>query len=794
MFRTTRRRAVRFLATTAVGAVALGLAVPTGAAAAGNAPDPQWGANQPRPTFTESPTDGNPDGPAPDASAPTVSGAEASAAVAQDERRAATARSSAAAASSWVLRGAGWGHGIGMSQYGAFEMARAGYTAPQILKHYYTGTTYDAVSDSQTLDVNILNQVSGSSTVTAVPSLVAAGNGGGAFTVTVAGDSRTITGALGDAVSFSRVGDTIKASCSSCTGVSSLAGTTAILRWDSLPGMNDKTLMKIGGTLYRDGTVRMKPYGTSSWNVVNRVRLHDEYLDYIAESPWSWNLEALKAQAAAARGYALSKYQALGGTVRASCDCHLYDTTADQVYAGYSTVLGNGNQPYWANWRNAVRAAGTSATGYVARSKGTIIQAFFSSSSGGRTENNEDVWGGTPLPYLRGVSDPWSLKDSNPARAWRQVASAPSLARVFGLSDVARLDLSDRTANGGVRTATATSTAGTVRTVTGDQLRSVVASGTPFSGQVNSTMIRHLTTRLSGADRYASAAAVAARTTSSAGAVVVAAGDGLLVDASVSGPLAATVGGPLLLTQQSKLPAATIAELNRRGSAVKTAYVVGGAGVVSDAVAAQLRSRGLTVTRLGGSNRFETSAVVAKAIKARRATPTVVVAGGEGLPDALGVSGPASALREPILLTPAGGLSSYTWSALSALKPTSARVVGGSAVVATGVEDQLRRAGVTTVTRLGGTDRYAVSAAVASFYRSRVPVQSEIVLTSGRNESLVDSLVAGTLQRVIALTPGSSLGDDALATLQTSSQLETLTAVGGTAVVSAATLTTAANS
>src|SRR6476661_1730021 len=87
VFRTTRRRAVRFLATTAVGAVALGLAVPTGAAAAGNAPDPQWGANQPRPTFTESPTDGNPDGPAPDASAPTVSGAEASAAVAQDERR-----------------------------------------------------------------------------------------------------------------------------------------------------------------------------------------------------------------------------------------------------------------------------------------------------------------------------------------------------------------------------------------------------------------------------------------------------------------------------------------------------------------------------------------------------------------------------------------------------------------------------------------------------------------------------------------------------------------------------------
>lgn len=792
MFRTTRRYAVRSLAATAVGAVALGLAVPTAASAAGSAPDPQWGANQPRPTFEESPADGNPDGPALDPTAQAVGPSEAAAAT--DAQRAAGAGATAAGASSWVLRGAGWGHGIGMSQYGAFEMAKAGSTASQILRHYYTGTTYDAVTDNQTLDVNILNQVSGSSTVTAVPSLVASGNGGGAFTVVVAGDSRTMTGKLGDAVAFSRSGATIKASCSSCTGATSLAGATAILRWDSLPGMNDKTLMKIGGTQYRDGTVRMKPYGTSSWNVVNRVRLHDEYLDYIAESPWSWNVEALKAQAAAARGYALSKYQALGGKVKSSCDCHLYDTTADQVYAGYSTVLGNGNQPWWPNWRNAVRAASSADRGYVARYDGAIIQAFFSSSSGGRTENNEDVWGGTPLPYLRGVSDPWSLKPSNPARDWRQVASASSLARVFGLTDVARLDLSDRTANGGVRTATATSSAGTVKTVTGDRLRAVVASGSPFSGQVNSTMIRHLTGRLSGADRYASAAAVAGRVSKSASSVVIAGGDGLLVDAAVSGPLAATVGGPLLLTQQGRLPSATVTELNRRGSAVRTAYIVGGTSVVSDAVGSQLTKRGITVKRLGGANRFATSALVAKLIKSKRAVPTVVIAGGEGLPDALGVSGPASALREPILLTPVDRLHDSTRSALTATGATAARIVGGEAVVSATVQSQLKAAGLTTITRLGGADRYEVSAAVAAFYGPRMPVRSEIVLTSGRDGALVDSLVAGTLQRVIALTQGSTLGGDALATLQTSSQLETLTAVGGTAVVSSRTLTTAANS
>ncbi|MEP6854733.1 MAG: SpoIID/LytB domain-containing protein [Pedococcus sp.] len=781
MFRTTRRYAVRSLAATAVGAMALALAAPSGAVAGEGAPDPQWGANQARPTFEQSPTDGNPDGPALDPAAPGATVAP------EETLRAAGAGSTSAAAPSWVLRGAGWGHGIGLSQYGAFEMAKAGYTAPQILKHYYSGTTYDAVTDSQTLDVNILYHVSSSSSVTASTSALA--SGGGAFQVYVAGDSRRMTGTIGDFVSFSMSGTTIKATCSSCTGATSLAGTTAILAWDTLA--QDKTLLKIGGAQYRDGTIRLTPSGSAAWNVVNRVRLHDEYLDYIAESPWSWRVEALKAQAAAARGYAMTKFNA---GLRQSCDCHVFDTTADQVYGGYSTVLGGGNAPYWANWRNAVRATGSSSTGYVSRSRGAIIQAFFSSSSGGRTENNEDVWNGTPLPYLRGVQDPWSLEGSNPARDWRQVASGPSLARAFGLGDVARLDLSDRTANGGVRTATATSSGGAVRTVTGDQVRTVVASGTPFSGRVNSTMIRHLTGRLAGPDRYASAAAVAARVPASADAVVLAAADGVLVDASVSGPLAATVGGPLLLTRRGSLPPATVAELNRRGKAVRTAYVIGSEAVVSQAVVAQLTQRGIAVQRLGGSNRFATSALVAKAIRARRAVPTVVIAGGEGLPDALGASGPASALREPILLTPATRLDSATRSALTATGATSARIVGGEAVVSSTVQDQLKDAGVTSITRLGGDNRYAVSAAVASFYRSRLPVQSEIVVTAGLDASLVDSLVAGTLQRLVVLTKGTSLGDDAEEALQRSPLVETLTAVGGTSAVSARTLVTAANS
>lgn len=792
-----RRYAVRAAVVPLLTAASLALSgTQVGAlAATGDPTGPEWGANQARPTFEESPSDGNPVGPG--LAAPAPDGAPI--------RGSARAQAAAAAATpGWVLHGAGWGHGLGMSQYGAWEMAKAGKTAKQILATYYTGTTYDAVTDNQVINVNI---VYSTTSATATSSQLVAGNGGGAFRVTVAGSTTAMNGVAGQQVTFTRSGSSVKAACVSCSGATSLIGASATLAWDTLAA--DKTLMQMGGAKYRDGTMSVTPTGASSINVVNRVRLHDEYLDYLAESPWSWktstgSLAALQAQAAAARGYALSKFNA---GIRSACNCHVYDTTDDQVYSGYpkdsaGVVCKPGdtrtNQVcyYWPNWKSAVRATGSATTGYVARYGGKLIEASYSSSSGGRTENNEDVWFelGQPtpaaLPYLRGVADPWSLGTSNPNRAWRQVTGGGSMASVFGLADVVRLDLRDRTANGGVHTATATSSSDVKRTVTGDDLRGIAASP---GGALKSTMIRHLTGRLSGPDRYASATAVARRVPATATSVVIAGGDATLSDASVAGPLASTLAGPLLLTQRDRLPAATVAELDRRGSTVKTAYVVGGAGVVSDAVAAQLRSRGITVTRLGGRDRYTTSALVAKAIKARRATPTVVVAGGDGLVDALAASGPASALKEPIVLTQATRLTPVTAEALKAIGATRSRIVGGTAVVGNAVQAQLTSAGVTPI-RLAGANRYESSAAVATFYRSYLPAASEVVLTSGSDTALVDSLVAGTLQRLMVLTERSVLSEPAARTLQMTAALETVTAVGGTGALTGGVLTAAANS
>ena len=367
------RYAARGVSALLAGAVGLGLAFPgaASAATAPPAPDPGWGVMQERPPLGESQnTEG--EAPAPKPSLSADSGGTASKSLA-----------AAPATPAWVLNGSGWGHGLGMSQFGAWEMAKDGYTAKDILGHYYSGTSYEAVQDNQTLDVNIINSTT---TVTAVSSALAAG--GGDFSVNVAGISTLMKGKAGQAVTFTRSGDKIKASCSACTGATTLVGTIAILQWDQIA--NDKTLMKMGGTQYRDGVMRLRPIGTSSFNVVNRVRLHDEYLDYLREMPWSWSLEAKKAQAAAARGYALTKYN---NGLRTSCDCHVYDTTMDQVYGGYPT---SGDLPYWQGWKDAVRATTSTTTGYVAKSGGKIIQAFYSSSSGGRTENNEEVWGGTP--------------------------------------------------------------------------------------------------------------------------------------------------------------------------------------------------------------------------------------------------------------------------------------------------------------------------------------------------------------------------------------------------------------
>ena len=122
----------------------------------------------------------------------------------------ATAAAQSVDTSPWSFTGRGFGHGVGMSQYGALAQAKAGRSAREILGFYYAGTTYDAVPDTQTIRVNI---VSGATTTSV--SGRATGTNGGRLTVSAGG--RTLTTGAGQTLTLRRSGSSVVASCSGCS-------------------------------------------------------------------------------------------------------------------------------------------------------------------------------------------------------------------------------------------------------------------------------------------------------------------------------------------------------------------------------------------------------------------------------------------------------------------------------------------------------------------------------------------------------------------------------------------------
>jgi stage II sporulation protein D len=143
----------------------------------------------------------------------------------------------------------------------------------------------------------------------------------------------------------------------------------------------------IGDRWYRGRTLVVPTSGGIT--AVNYVDL-EQYLYSVvgAEMPANWSLEALKAQAVAARSYALHHRQNGANSV-----FDVGDTTAWQVYAGLAKEA------------PSTRAAVDATKGQVLTYQGQIINAVFHSCAGGYTENVEDVWS-SPLPYLRGVPSP----------------------------------------------------------------------------------------------------------------------------------------------------------------------------------------------------------------------------------------------------------------------------------------------------------------------------------------------------------------------------------------------------
>ena len=192
--------------------------------------------------------------------------------------------------------------------------------------------------------------------------------------------------------------------------------------------------------------------------------------------------------------------------------------------------------------------------------------------------------------------------------------------------------------------------------------------------------------RVWGADRYATAAAISAATFSSASVVYVATGENF-PDALAAGAVAAAAKAPLLLVRAGSIPAQTAAELARLKPA--RIVVVGSAGAVSEGVAAALATHA-TVSRVSGADRYASAAALSAASFAANGPGTVYVATGKVFPDGL-TAGPIAGLRNgPLLLVPGTSLPSSVAAELRRLDPTHVVIVGGPQAITDTVRNQIR--------------------------------------------------------------------------------------------------------
>jgi len=212
--------------------------------------------------------------------------------------------------------------------------------------------------------------------------------------------------------------------------------------------------IKVEGSPYRGALRIIKEDGAVT--VINRIGM-EEYLMGIInhEISSAWSIEAVKAQAVAARTYAYDKLK-----TRSAQPYHLQATVMDQVYGGSGTED-----------LRAI-AAVNDTRGEVLFYGDELAQALFHSSCGGHTEAAEAVWG-KDYPYLRGVEDPYCTEAPN--YFWIYQSSFDSIAELFsraGHSPSRKLSISGRTDSGRVESVYYGKTK-----VSGNELRKILGYG-----------------------------------------------------------------------------------------------------------------------------------------------------------------------------------------------------------------------------------------------------------------------------------------------------------------------------
>ena len=291
----------------------------------------------------------------------------------------------AAASGSWIVHGRGFGHGVGMSAYGAYGYAKHGKGYRFILGHYYTGASLGTVEKTRVVRV-LLG--------------IEAGDVGFSGATSACGKQLD----PGRSYEAHRNGNSVR-----------------------LRSSGGKVLANCGRTLRAagNGQIAIAGYGTyrgaletvptesqaGSLNVVNALAL-EQYAKGVMpnEVPPSWPMEELKAQAVAVRSIALTGD--VGGN-----GFDLYADTRSQVYKGLESEYTRTNE--------AVAAT----RGQVVTYQGQVAQTLYSACSGGHTESAKYVFGGS-VPYLVGVPDPYDYYC--PLHKWTLNLSGPEISAKLG--------------------------------------------------------------------------------------------------------------------------------------------------------------------------------------------------------------------------------------------------------------------------------------------------------------------------------------------------------------------------
>ena len=378
------------------------------------------------------------------------------------------------------FEGAGWGHGVGMGQWGARGQALEDPAKPgeEIAAHYFPGSEPASLGDLSlpndlllTLDkplwVNLASQVT-LLEFTAV---------GGPLDLCLAGDGegpcpKPQHPRSGERWEFRRIA---AGRCGFFHG-GELQGTAgdcrASISWPDAKGVRlrhgegrDKPCLARAREEceYRHGELKMRddPVETG-FHVVLAVGLED-YLRGVAELPDDWTEAGVnEAQAVTARSYAAFKFflwesrarpadpdedPGISDARKDSCWCHMYDSWRDINYIGWTKEARSASRP----WLDGVETTEDRVLTYYGAdwedvTEGGIVQTFFSASSGGITRSN--VYGFRTVrdantsarewPYLRRVADPWDLDPAvgNPHASWEERVSAATVAGWLGWDDV----------------------------------------------------------------------------------------------------------------------------------------------------------------------------------------------------------------------------------------------------------------------------------------------------------------------------------------------------------------------